>query len=325
MLPVAERSSLPWSAWAIAGVWVVYFVVGKPPASDFLHVPAPERVERIDADQSIAPFVQFETLALTQLSRAELAAIMTWDHRSHTHSQNPPLSAMDVMPAAESPHQFTPVAVDDLVQRIHTPSSTRPFEPIQVERVHRMTAQALSVEPITPEQLNDLITAPGASVEPVLAITQDPLPVDDFIVTIQWPEGNQAQQRFYQHAKACGLVRGVVISGGKVLGTNALLSELATQRRPGESEMVRQIPAMVLSNLSEVSRELASKPSDIGLLFFKHAVDRQITQYLRIAQRDFQTDKLRGTYAADHSGIALTLVSIETGQQQRFQLSTCSG
>ena len=327
MLRVARGAHSLSSIMALAGVWMMYIAIDSSPAPDFFEVEFPQHANDVDLqtfalDAHEAP----QMISLTSLTDAQVSALQ------RQVSQISPSSVGSASGTAEARRE-SPVQ-QPIEQRSNrsefvrvTPrSEEQEYSPMSelVSRVARgsNSAQMAQTELVEITETADPQAAPDEQV--VTHLKPPSQTVDDLIVTIQWPHDVEQQKQFYQNSQQCGLIRSVVIPGGRMMDQQTLLSAIGPKRRDGESLLVRELPDFVRSRIASTAPELAASSHDMVVLFFKQSMDRRLRRLIEASRRT-RDNRIHGLYEARRSGLYLAIVESGTGQRTTHQLTDCIG
>lgn len=247
-----------------------------------------KEIELIDEDSDSFGFAQ---LTADEFSRIEAVQAKLENEQALLTRQKNAVSKLDL------PQRVLSAAEIEAYSRIDQPS----IDPLKLnELVVESSSNMMMTQPVVPS-----VTEVETLRQTVNTTTELQEMIERVVARTIWPRHRAAQQGVLDGLEQCDDIRLVVIPKIGSMQHDVFIAELARLRYPHESELVRQIPAVVDTNKLSTNRD----QSNIKMLFFSKRLDQNLSSQIEhlIQSSELTSEELVGEYAVNSGRLVITI------------------
>ena len=205
--------------------------------------------------------------------------------------------------------QQNAVTKPDLPLRILSAAEIEPHSRIDQPSINPLKLNELVVESSSNIMISQPVASSVTEVETLRQTVNTTTELQEMIERVVartiWPRKRAAQQGVLDGLEQCDDIRLVEIPKIGSMQQDVFIAELARLRYPHESELVRQIPAVVDTNKLSTNRD----QSNIKMLFFSKRLDQNLSSQIEhlIQSSELTPEELVGEYAMNAERLVITI------------------
>ena len=209
--------------------------------------------------------------------------------------------------------QQNAVTKPDLPLRILSAAEIEPHSRIDQPSINPLKLNELVVESSSNIMMSQPVASSVTEVETLRQTVNTTTELQEMIERVVartiWPRDRASQQGVLEGLEQCDDIRIVEIPKLGSLQQVKLIEELARLRYPYESDLVRQIPAVVDANSRRAMLNTTRDQSNIRVLFFSEKLDQNLSYQIEhlIQSSQLTSEELVGEYAMNAGRLVITI------------------